>query len=493
MKKILRSINEFCCRYEIWLFLGITILFFGSFWKLEYATDSYCIITTEPIQYIKHFLYSGRLISACLEWIVVSLNISVNLIYGLSFLLAIFSMFFSMYILYDIFKKYNKSKLILILSIVLIIINLFSIELMLFFEKGVLAFSVLLCILAFRSFTFFLDGNKKSIVGCYIYMLLANFCYQGTVGIFICLATIYIMIKYTNIKKFIRDNVIAALCYGIPALINYLIVRFIFNNGRVSSGHVFSESIDKIYDNIIDMIINTYNILPKYSFICVLLCIFFILVFCIFKNGKNKKIKFRHLFGLLYIGIAVILVTITPQLVQSTDSIGFAPRNTYSFAAILGAITLYVLLCDCFTKYNEKLICVFLIVFLIMQYVCFDNISKNRYTLNYVDKYNAIQIKELIDDYETKTGIIVDKVCYYEKEEREPSYPDLYSSGDINVKATCPIWSRTDYLEYYLNRRLSVVKDLPVEVYGKFKNKNWKYFDIQQFIIKDDVLYMYVF
>ena len=94
-----------------------------------------------------------------------------------------------MYFVCDLLSKNIKNKLACILVSALIIINPFIIELWLFVEMGIMMLSILACVLAARQINAYIQSeNKKYILGASIYMLLALFCYQGTVGIFVLLS-----------------------------------------------------------------------------------------------------------------------------------------------------------------------------------------------------------------------------------------------------------------------------------------------------------------
>lgn len=93
-----------------------------------------------------------------------------------------------------------KNKFIKLIIPVLIVINIFSIELYLFMEKGIMMFSVLLEILAVYFFKKALEKDKKFLLLSILMMLLANFSYQGTVGLFVVISAIYV-IKYSKISR----------------------------------------------------------------------------------------------------------------------------------------------------------------------------------------------------------------------------------------------------------------------------------------------------
>lgn len=476
---------------KLYIFLLITIVFFGIFQKLEFATDTYCVFVTATKQYCEHFIISGRFFSALFLAITKILALTNEEKYFISFIIAIVATTFSLYELNDIIEKYIKSEIISILISTLIIINFCSIELFLFLEKGILMLSILFCILAIKCLIKYLDGNKKSIISTFIFMLLANFSYQGTVGIFIALGSILI-VKYTkNIKQFIKYNIVVGLCYAIPALINYGMVKYIFKNSRVSGEHDLILSMKKIMVSTKQIIHETFSILPQ-NFFLIMLIVFVVINFIVIVISNEKKThKLFYLLGEIYVIFLIYIASVAPQLLQSTDSIGFAPRNMYTFGSIIGIISFMIL------SYNEEnkkiltvILTIFMIIYLIVQYNGFCNIERNRYILNYIDYYNAIQIEDKVEKYEKETGNKIIHVAVYKQNGNSTSYPLLWSSGDINVKATCPDWSRKDYLKYYLNREITEVQ-CDQEIYKTyFQNKNWTSFNLDQIILIGDTMHM---
>ncbi len=499
VNNIKQKLKEIITDRNLYLFLLITIIFFGMFIKLEYALDTYCVFAGDTKDYCMHFLYSGRPISALFLAITRLLGFGPNGIYLTSFIIAIISTVASMYILFNTIKKDLKNELIGKIISILIVLNIFSIELYLFLEKGIMMLSVLFCVLAFKQFVNYLKKEKtKYIVYTFIFMIFANFSYQGTVGLFVALACVYIayIVKNNNnLKIFIKNNILAAICYGIPALINYLIIKFIFNNARVNSAFDIVQSIKLILYNSFTMVIQTYSLIPKYVFLitlCIMLLFLVITIFTKKENGKNKAIL---VLKVIYIILATYVVTVLPQILQSTDSIWFAPRSTYTFASLIGIMALYTFLLQGDSKkrimiYTSVIV---LVLYLAFQYVGFMKIERNRYIINYIDYYNAMQIQEKVYNYEKSTGNIITKVAIYEQDGSSKIYPDLYTSGDINYKATMAEWSRIDYLGYYLERKLNYT-ETDENIYNEyFKNKNWSIFDTDQVVLIGDTLHFYLY
>ena len=76
-------------------------------------------------------------------------------------------------------------------------------------------------------------------------MLLANFSYQGVVGIFVAISIIYILKYSKNIKEFVINNICVALSYGIPAIIDYLLIKICYISSRINGEIILSGSLKK--------------------------------------------------------------------------------------------------------------------------------------------------------------------------------------------------------------------------------------------------------
>ncbi len=489
----MKQIKEMLKNKNFYLYILICVAFFGIFCKMEYATDTYSVLETPFKNMLIHFISSGRLVTACWYAVYKVFSLSNNIAYIVSFILAIISTSISIYKLENIFSKDIKSKAISILAAVLIIINIFSIELYLFIEKGILMLSILFCVCAVEKLIKYFEGDKKSLVWVFLYMLLANFSYQGTVGIFVSITLLYI-VKYTkDLKSFVTNTIVTGLGYGIPALINYVSVRFIFVNNRVNGANNFLESITKIITGTKSMMLSTFEIMPKYLFMTLVAILSLIIVYNIVKNNIKGKKKIWLILGMIMIVIGNFVVTIFPQIMQNTASIWFVPRSTYTFAALLGILLVYLFMNTEVNVKLEKVLLISLVIYLSIQYVSFQNISRDRYILNYIDNYTIMQIQEKIENYEKETQNKVSKISFYEGNSKKYTYPKLFVNGDTNIKAFYPEWSRLNAINYYLNRKLeNVEKDEKIEE-DYFKDKIWEYYNDEQIIIVGDTVHMFIY
>jgi len=477
---------------KFYLYLIISCLFFGIFINIEYATDTYNVLVNSAKDTVLHFIASGRFITAIFEIIIVLANISFKYTYIISFFAAILCSSLSMYILDKLFSRDIKNQMICALISILTIINVFSIELWMFIEKGIMWLSILFNILALKNLIEYFDGNKKKIFLTFIYMLLANFSYQGTVALFVALSVVYI-IKYSiNFKNFIKNNFVVALCYGIPAFINFATVKFIFSNSRVSGEINIFSAINKIFESIRNMIIETYSIIPKYVFIVAFGLIILYITIYIIKSKNTITAKIIKSLSVVYIILGVFISTMMPHIMQNTSAIWFVPRSTYALASILGILLLYFYIN--FESYNtiSKIVSIIIILFLIVQFNGFQTLSIQHYQVNYMDKINSMQIKNEIEMYEKEKQIEITKVSFYRDMYPSYTYPGIKATGDINIKAFFPDWCVKYIFKYYVRENIEII-DNDSRIKEIFESKDWSFFDKEQLIFENDIVHICVF
>lgn len=490
LMKIIKDKNLYFC------FL-ITMTYFGIFIIRDYATDTYLdfVLPAKTIFY-DVFMCSGRFMTSFFWGITYILKFSDSLIYLSSYALAIICMTFSIYNIVLIANKKVKNELICLLLGTIIIINPFSIELFFFLEKGIFGLALLMSVLAFRKFIDFLEGNKKSIIYVFIFMLIATFSYQGVVGIFIVLSSIYLVLYTKNIKDFIKNNVIMFLSYGIPAVINLLTVSVIFTNGRVNGEIILAESIKKILKGT-EELFELYKILPENMLLIVSTILILISIILTIANKKERiKGKIFKILGLVYIVLVILVVTLVPQLLQNTSAIWFAPRSTYPFATIIGAFIMYI-----FIKIynsnstNKKLsfivnlsLGMVMLAVLSIQFFYFSRLEVERYNVNYTDKINSLKIGEEISKYQEETGITVTRICLYRDKGISSTYPYINTNKELNVSAFYPDWSIINMINYYNN--IDLKEEKPDErIQEEFSKKDWNNFSTEQIIFIGDTLH----
>ena len=454
--------------------------------NIEYATDTYSVFNFNSEQVYAQFASSGRFITAIIGRLVKIAGFSEQAIYVGSYLLAIICVLISQYKVYGLLKDNVKNKNFRILIAILIIINPFSIELFLFIEKGVMWLGVLMAVCAVeRIVKYFETNRKRNIVYAMIFMFLANCSYQGVVGIFVSVSLIYILKYSSDIKEFVKNNIVVAVTYGIPAVADYLLIKILYQGSRVNGQIILSESVSKIFDGTIQMIISTYGLLPKYLFIISIGILFSLGVY---ETIRKKRKAFYEISKYIYIIIGTIIITVMPQIMQSTSSIWFVPRSTYAFGALYGILIMLLYLNHETGNFTTIVIIIISIILSIFQFTKFSTIINDRYKLNEQDYIISMHIINKIMNYEMSTENKISKIEIYQDKNPRYTYDGIFATGDINVKAYSTDWSTKAIIEYYLKRELKqeVIKE---DRKRNFLEMDWDEFNIdEQVILQDDTI-----
>lgn len=465
------------------IFSIIVIILFGKLYKMEYATDTYQVFNFSEQEVYNQFASSGRFVSAIVFKFAKKIGMKEQTIYAISFVLAILCMILSLVKMYKIIKIDINSKVLKILIPILIVPNFFSIELFLFIEKGIMIFGILMCIIGIENvIKFWKTSNKKYLFFSLISMFIANCSYQGVVGIFASVLLVYILKYSKTIKEFIKNNLIIGTIYSIPAIIDYLLVKFLYKQNRLNGKIELIESIKMLSINFLKMLKNMYGLMPKYVFILVILFTFSILC-CKICNVDKKRI---HILKFIYIFMGISVFAVAPQILQPTSNIWLVPRSTYCFASIYGILILYLSINYTLENIDEKLIILISIFLLIFQVHGFCLIEKDRYILNQKDYEVTMQIIDKINKYESKTKNIISKIEVYQDSSSKYTYDGLFAVGDMNVKCYANNWSIVAILNYYLNRDLKL--DDNQDLSDNFKNKEWNKFDDSQIVFCNNTM-----
>ena len=72
-----------------WIFTAITLIFFGTLYKMEFAVDTYATLSFTMKEFINQFASSGRFLLIFVGIIFKILNFNNKTIYILSYLMAI--------------------------------------------------------------------------------------------------------------------------------------------------------------------------------------------------------------------------------------------------------------------------------------------------------------------------------------------------------------------------------------------------------------------
>ena len=468
---------------KIYIILGVVVAFFGLLIKMNYSVDTYLIFSSPKMSYIKEFIQNGRIFTYIFLFLLGTLKVTPNIIYLLSYTMAIILLTKSIYELNKIISIYVHNEMLSILFSLVILINPFMIELWLFLETGIMMLSIFAIVRAFKYFDLYLkDRNRNSIIYVLLWNMIAIFSYQGTFALFMILATFSIIMNCKNKRGFIKDSLFALISYSIPAFINYLFI-IVLSTERVNT--VLDAG--KIFRNIIFstvQIINGFGLFFKeftmlFLIISVILTIYFILN----SESKNKK---NLLFYVFYIILITYIFTILPIIPQSGDRVAIYPRTCYAFFSIIGILFLLIN-----KKSNSKIISYLLVVFLMVEFLTFTRLEINRFRVNELDKEIILKIEDKVKDYENRTKISVNKLAVYNLSDSQKFYNEL--NDGINVSAIKEEPSGIAIYTYYTNRFLSYTDSDEIVFNNYFKNLDSNSFSLDQVVIIDDTIHWYLY
>lgn len=462
--------------------LLIVVMFFGTFIIMNYSVDTYLLLASPRLSYIREYFNAGRIITGLFFSIQGILHIPPYLMYLSSFVLAISFTTISIYILNNILDKYISNKILSLIVSIAIIINPFVIELWLFIESGIMMLSIMSCVMAFKYFDLFLElKNKKTIYKSLLWMFIALLSYQGTVALFIVLSAFSIIKHYKTIKDFIKNNIIMFLIYLVPTVINYLFV-IMMSRDRVGSNHNLYKVFNFIISSTKSILINGFGLLPRGFFhLIILVSIIVSIYYCL-----NTKKKLINILSLIYIISIIYLFTIAPIIPQNSNDLLIFPRTTYVFGSIVGILFILVN-----NKNNYKLLNSILLIILVVEFYSFKRIELNRYIVNYQDKQIINRIDDKINNYEEETGINVKYLSIYNQNHSHLFDSDIKDNINVTARAQHP--NCEALFVYYTNREIKE-KSSDEDIYNNyFKNKHWKYFDLDQVVIVGDTLHWYLY
>lgn len=468
----------------------VVLLFFITLTKMNYSVDTYLLFQSKNLEYVQEYLKSGRILTVLFFKVLYFLRASPVIMYSASFVLAIICTTFSIYILNTVLEKYIKNEVICSIISIAIIINPFVIELWLFVEMGIMMLSILACVTAYKFFDEYIVSNdKKNIFITIICMIIALFSYQGTVAIFVALSIVSIVINNKELKSIIKNSIICLICYGIPTIINYVVVTLI-GNKRINSKIDLVQKIGFIINSTKEQLLQGFGLYPTMLFITIHLVVLVIAIFSILR--QNNKVK--NLTKLGYIVFMTYFFTIATIFPQDINSVVMFPRNSYAFGSIVGLIVSFIMITNnSDSNKNDKnnVLLIPIIALLMIELMQFHIIETNRYIVNDIDKKIVLEINNKISDYEEKTGNRITNIAIYNEENSHRFYSNI--NDNINVSALSEEMSRKAMMGYYTRRELNSIKTSEI-IYDKyFKNKTWKEFNLNQVILDGDTIHWYLY
>lgn len=480
-------------RHVLIYYVLITIVFFGIFLRPDYATDTYADVMASSEHILENFLRGGRLITALGYAFFKVLHIDVRIVCVISFMLAVGCLILALYVLEELFyREILHKRLWAFVLPILILVNPFSLELFLYVEKGIMLLGVLLCVMAVYKFVAYLKSHLFSdIIQSAIFVILATFCYQGVIGLFIVLATIFVVAKSADWRQFIKNTLMSVFVYIIGPLLNLITIKIFSEGGRTDGVIDIGESLTKISAGAVNMF-NLFRIMPSLCYWGLAIAAISLLVICILKARQSLFClnNLLLLLSIMYIFIVSCLAALAPQAIQQTASIWVVARSTYAFGAMVGAILTLVIFYQpkvTLRKSWQYPMALLTTVFFIVQFMRFNTISIDHYASIAMDRARAQQILQIIEAYESNHQARIAAIAPAPDSNMIYAYPNIFASGDINITAFSAEWSDVASISYWSGRYFERVN--PDKAWDEYcEQHDWQAFNIEQVDFADGVL-----
>ena len=459
MKKINKS--------EIQIFvilLAITCIIFAPLLIGHYATDTYNIHNVGYYTYAtKYSLNDGRILMGMIGLIANSIKIPILVYSTITLLGAIIISNIAVITLKNIIEKYKQpknllSKIITIIISYIAIFNFMYLDNMYFVENIVMAISVLVFI---KSADILVERNNKYLLKSSILTILGVLCYQGTIGLFFSYVLLFSILKNKKkIKNIIVDLVLSGILAVISVGVDLILVKIIgmiigtkqTRYGKISNILTNVKFIFSILDTIL---IETCNLFPKGIFVISLIILTSIILAYSIKDKENKYKELTYQF------LAILIITIASGFVINLTTLTSwdAGRLKNSIGALIGIIFIYLYVqTDIFDKktYLKYITIAFLLIFTTVNVGSYEYIILQHKKVNKLEKQQADQIEEYIEQYEKENDIKVTKIAKIGiiSPTKEGYFKEIKNKSDFTKNAIRTDWAVKGAFEILENRRL---------------------------------------
>ena len=503
LDKIKKNKKDICIYFLILLF---SVIMCHNFLRMHYASDTWASIDMGYTKYANDFFLGDvRIFSAFSLYIADFLNLSIETFVVVMEFLAIIISCISVMIIYKLFVKLlnieDKKiyKYMTLIGSYIIIFSHHSIEYYLFQESAIMCLSILFNILATRMLH---SDNKGRIVKSGALLLMATFCYQGNLGIFVVINILITFIKEKSFKDTVKEIFKMLVLYGVVCLINIFTMKLINNLILNQEQYRITLTFDilvKYYrgvSNFIKVFVYSFNFIKPYTnFVVVGITMGIMLL---------VKVKFKYYIEYIFLIITGIGMCLYYDLF-TTNIVYFQSRICSSVGILWGVAIIFLLSIASRKKDDKKWVVSLIMIFAVSLYLYTDytyiKLSRNHIYANSVYIKTGNAIKKKVEEYETKTSKTVKYVSFYTDKEIYAQtisnemnvYPlpkNVLNVGALTENPMHKAYCYTEYLNYFLQRDFEY-KDIEHDIYLKyFKECDWDTFDETQILVDNETVYI---
>lgn len=437
----------------------VDLILFAGYLTPHFATDLYRVYDKTYIEYAKeNSILDGRVVQFFITNALDLFHISIEASSVITSVLAILISCIAVVVIKNEVEKYKQlnnkiAQVFLIIVSFFTIFNFMYIENMYFQDCLAMAFSILFYILSAKCIV---EKGKHYLLKSGFLMLLAIFCYQGTISCFFITALVFSILKESNWKNIFKNMLISIVIGIFSIFINLIFVAIIENALHLEQGRGFAPNellgnILYIFEKCTDVLLYTGNLYHSHFFIIFLLLIELLLVIKLVreKNPNTDSILIEQ-FIIIVFGIAFSFIT----SVYNLD--GFhSGRIRFSIGALIGFVLIHIIvktnLLEKNTGMNIWLRIVSIIYFITVSFTIVTNIATVK-QVNELDKAQSLEIGNYVKSYEKNTGEKVEYLAIVIEEGKVglAYYPNLWYTGSITTcSAIRTKWSALGAINYY--------------------------------------------
>jgi len=477
----------------------IVLLFFCPFCRMEYATDTYTIVTVGLRAFGDSMVQNGRLITAASFYILDALSLDVGGYYYVSLVFLVLFASIAVFQMTGLLRRFVAPAVALSLGF-LTVLNPLCAEYLLFIEKGYFMLALCMSVLALRFFVNFLNGKKWNLALAFLCVAISAFTYQTLPGVFAVLVVPFALLCSKSLAGLIGNIAIGASVYGAGTLLNFLFVKLIGGSIRVGSGIHLGNLYRAFFFG------GPAISIPVY--LAVLSLLFFLCRARMKHAGPNVADRATLiLFGKCVLTLSsALFVTFFPFLFVNPAEVWFPFRILFPLGTLLVSITL-LLICEGQTFASEELaqhetrkeikipraLFTYLLVVLVLTGLFVETAIISRLRNNAIDEALCAEIGTRIEAYEAQTGVEITAICIYHDQNITEYSRGILGWGDCNIRAFSKDWSDVNHMNVLLGRSFARHGGDPAIFDAHFANRNWDGFHEDQLVFAGDTLHLCVY
>ncbi len=482
--------------YWYLIILAITVVLCHGFLQMHFASDTYVLWDLGYMHYPQeYFLLDGRIFSALVCYIAGFFNLPLEFyIFTMTAIALIFlslSIFIIQQLLIKILKKDDLMSILILTALsFLILLNQFTLELLLFPESAIMCLGLLSIVVALK---LALD-DKPKFFEIFTLLLIAGVCYQGLLNIFPTLILLFYILRQLtltqnevfNYKKALKNLVVLAGIVLLVLGITFLLVEFgkalfdsqVNRSNDLSTAESLNHIIALVSKYTHELWHQNLNMLPHY-YNYVVITITFILL-------SLSKTKLKILVQYFFFILAILIMCIFPMFLFNTGPVG---RVNIPMAMLWGSslLILYTqITMHPHVKLKKIIEVIILLSFVFNCIFTLSNISEHR-AANLIDENNGTTIRYKLERYEESTGITVTKVAVIYDLDPQQHATAVRPMSSLTERAFAVPWSVYEAINYYCGR------DFERVAIAEILNYNYTNFTDDQLIFENDTLYFIIY